>query len=180
MKQSSQNDSSKTRRSRQKGYTLIELIVVIVVIGILAGTATVSVDRVNDNTRLTNAAYRALSDLRYAQELAMTHTRPVNYIVSVGGDSYQVRWADTGVLVTTPVDKEDLNIQFNTGDYKDVTISSGLSSTLSFDTTGLPRIGGSTFAGSQLVMYLNSRVYVTIYETGYSDLNMPGGTGCGC
>lgn len=166
---------------RQKGFTLVEIIVVVVVIAIIGGTVMVSTESVNENTRLTNAGYRALSDVRYAQELAMTHNRTVNFIASTGSNGYDVKWADTGHHVQTLLDQENLIVRFGSSEYRGVTLTTALSSTLSFDSKGEPWIGGSRMTtDSQLVMRLNSSIYVTIYRTGYSDLQKPGGSGCGC
>ena len=60
---------------QREGFTIVELVVVIMVISVFAGVVGVSVNQANENTRLSNAATRALADVRYAQELALANRR---------------------------------------------------------------------------------------------------------
>lgn len=158
------------------------MIVVIVVLAILAGTISVSVQDVNENTRLSNAATRALADVRYAAEMAMTHRREVEVTVQKGSNKYDIRWADTGTYLPSPIDGEDLIVQFNTGEYQDVEMTStGLSGKLSFRADGEPRIGGGRFGSERSVFCLNEEIHVVAYSSGYVVLEkVVGGGGCGC
>ena len=167
---------------QREGFTIVELVVVIMVISVFAGVVGVSVDQVNENTRLSNAATRALADVRYAQELALANRREVDVYVTSGADKYEVKWHDTGGYVVSPVNDENLIVQFNQGDYHDVSItSSGLGGRLSFSATGEPLINGSPFSSPVSVMLLNSRIHVVIYSSGFSALEevVGGSTSCG-
>jgi Tfp pilus assembly protein FimT len=64
-------DMRKDRLFNERGFTLIELVLLIVVAGILAAVVSVGMGSIN-NIRLNNAASKILADLRYAQQLAMT------------------------------------------------------------------------------------------------------------
>ena len=166
---------------QRRGFTLVELIVVIVVVSILAGAVGVSVDEVNSNTRLSNAATRALADVRYAQELAMTHRREVDVYVTAASDRYEVKWHDTGAYVTSSISEDDLDVYFHQGEYNDVDItSSGLGGRLSFTALGGPLINGSSFSTEKSVMFLNSKIHVVIYPSGYSCIEQTVGGGGGC
>lgn len=151
------------------------------VVSIFAGVVGVSVDEVNKDTRLSNAASRALADIRYAHELAMAHRREVDIYVDTSLDNYVLKWHDTGAYVTSPVTGDDLVVTFNRGEYADVDItSSGLGGRLSFTALGAPLIGGSTFSSETTVMYLNSKLYLVIYPSGYAALHqiVSGGSVC--
>jgi len=166
----------------RRGFTLIELIVVIVIMAILTGAVSVTISDINENTRLSNAATRALADVRYACELAMNNRREVNVLVNVGSDTYEVRWHDDGSYVPSGVDGEDLAVTFGSGDYLDVEItSSGLGGRLSFNEIGEPLINGSPFSNETSVLCLNGKVHVMVYPSGYVKLmKTVGGGGCGC
>lgn len=163
-----------------EGFTFIELIVVLSVIGIIVSTVGVSINQINSDTRLSNAASRALADVRYAQEMAMTHRREVDVFVTTSSDKYEVKWHDTGSYVSSPVDGNDLIVNFNQDEYKDVAItSSGLGGRLSFTSIGEPLINGSSFSSPTSVVHLNSKIYVFIYSSGYSCLEQSAeGGGC--
>jgi len=165
----------------KKGFTLIELIVVITIVGLFTGIASVSVDQTNSTTRLSNAAYRALSDVRYAQEVAMTKKRAVDVHITPGSNRYWATFTDDGSYLPSPMGSGNLDVTFNQGDYNGVTIaSSGLGGLLSFTTTGAPLIGGSGFGSAQSVMFLNSQIHVVVYSSGYTSLEQTvGGGGCG-
>ena len=163
-----------------RGFTLVELIIVITAVAVLTGIRGVSVDEVIRDTRLSNAATRALADVRYAQELAMAHRREVDVYVNTGADLYELKWHDTGTYVSSPIDDEDMIVRFNQGEYVDVGIVlSGLGGRLSFTSDGEPLINGSPFENEVSVMFLNSEVHVVIYPSGYSCLEEAvGGGGC--
>ena len=170
-------------RNFSKGFTLVELIVVIVVISILTGTVSVSMNDINQKTRLSNAATKALADVRYAQELAMSNNREVNIYVTPASERYDIKWQDTGAYVPSSTDKaENLAVEFGSGEYKQIDIiSSGVGSRLSFTALGEPMINGSRFSSETSVMLLNDEVHVVVYPSGYTCLEEVIGSGCtGC
>jgi len=167
-----------------RGFTLVEMVVVLGILALVTGAVTVSVSNVNSNTRLSNAAYRSLSDLRYAQEMAILNRREVEFIVNVAGNWYKAQYKGGSVLPSPLDPSENLYVVFNQGEYKGVTFtSSGLGgSTLSFDQTGRPLLGGSSLPSDEIsVIYFNSKVHLIIVSSGYSYLSETvGGGGCGC
>ena len=167
---------------RKQGFTIIEVIVVLVIVVLLTGVVGVSVNTLNEDTRLSNASTRALAEVRYAQEMAMTHGREVDFVVTPGSDRYEVQWHDNGSYVPSAIDGSDLIVTFNQGEYQGVVMtSSGLGGLLSFTPLGEPLINGSSFSSVKSIMFLNSKIHVTIYPSGYSCLEevVGGGAGCG-
>ena len=163
-------DRSPGVRLRQnRGFTLVEFIVVIFVVAILTGAVTVSVTDLNDNTRLSIAATRILADVRYAQEMAMSHRREADVIVEVANQRYDIKWHDDSSLLPSPLDGTPLRVLMDHGLTEGVTItSSGLGGRLSFTDIGEPRINGLRFNTEKSVMFLNGKVHVVIYPSGYS------------
>jgi len=167
---------------RNGGFTLVELIVAICVLAILTGAVTVGVGNINGDTRLSNAAARALADVRYAQEIAMANRREVDVYIFPNTEKYELKWHDSGAYLVSPYSGGNAVTQFAQGDFSDVVItSSQISGRLSFSATGQPLINGASFGSERSVMYLNSRIHIVIYSSGYSCLEeVVGGGGCGC
>ncbi|MBN2030880.1 hypothetical protein JW824_11635 [bacterium] len=167
-----------------KGFTFVETVIVVIIIATLTGTVGVTVNSVNEDARLVNAAVRALADMRYAQEMALTHRREVDFIVNVGTDYYEAIYHSDGSYLPSPQGDGNLIVQLNQDEYQGVQITSSAfpGRQLSFDSVGRPLWNGSPFANEESVMWLNSRISVTIYPAGFSDLVTPSGggsSGCG-
>ena len=174
-----QKDNQKDNQKNSAGFTLIELAVVITVIAVLTGVVSVNVDELNKTTRLSNALMRSLSDVRFAQETAMTHGRAVNVTINGASHAYEVRWADTGTLLTNPVGGGQLNIVLNQGEYQGVSMTQALNQVLTFLPSGQPLIGGAGF-NERTVLTLNGRVAVVVYNSGLVAPEDLGGGGWGC
>lgn len=144
---------------KNKGFTIMELIMVMVVIGILTGTVGISVDNVNSSVRLSNAVSRALSDIKELKEIAMNEGRTVNITVDSANDTY-----------TLTIDGLSETVHFNEDDYSGIDItSSEFGGALSFDVTGMPTDGGSSYGGERIIMNVNSG-YALIKVYGRSGL----------
>lgn len=137
----------------RKGFTLIELIMVIVVIGIMAA---VVAPRLGSVSTSKAAAFREKlrADIRYAQNLAMTQNR--RYRVYFNGNpapnpGYAVvndsnansTWGEAGEFAMDPASGTNLSIALNTGKYEGITAASTVNP-IEFNTLGKPTGGATT------------------------------------
>jgi prepilin-type N-terminal cleavage/methylation domain-containing protein len=172
-------DNDPCGQGDSRGFTLVELVIAVTVVAVLTVTVVVGVSDINRNTQLSNAAARALADVRYAHELAMANRREVDIIVNVASNRYEIRWHDDGSYVPSPYGSGDAVTYFGTGQFSDITItSSQLSSRLSFNSYGTPLNGGSTFTEKLSIMLINSKVHVGILSSGYTGLEEVSTGGC--
>jgi type II secretory pathway pseudopilin PulG len=164
----------------EKGYTFIELIAIISIILVLSGSMSVSVDKMNKNAVLLNAAEKALADVRFSQEIAISNRRDVNFNVLPGSDRYYAVYQDDGSYVTD-ARGANLDVLFGPGtDYRNVAITSTQTGTrLNFTGMGEPLSSGSNFDANLVVMSLNGKVDVVVWGSGLTTFESSGGGGGG-
>ncbi|MBN1781609.1 prepilin-type N-terminal cleavage/methylation domain-containing protein [bacterium] len=140
-----------------KGYTLIELIVIIIVTGIFGGMVGLYFSRMDNTTQMARAAHQVLSDVRYAQEMAMSANRGVDFQIT--GNSYSILWTLDGTAVQSTFDGSV--VEKDIGDELGAYLSG---SSFSFTADGLPD------RAITLSVTRNDDAYniVVIAETGYS------------
>lgn len=110
---------------RAQGYTLVELVVVIVLIGVLSVVAVVRFDP--RPFRSHAAAAELIEAIRYAQSLSMSRGALERYRVEFGNGGFSVVSDERGVLLAP----------MNTSDWADVRVQPAGS--IEFDTRGRPR-----------------------------------------
>ncbi|OGM73888.1 hypothetical protein A2382_03035 [Candidatus Woesebacteria bacterium RIFOXYB1_FULL_38_16] len=65
--------------SIQKGYTIIEMLIVIVIIGAILGASYISFQDFSKKQKIIRVSRQIESDLRYAQEQALAGTKPQGF-----------------------------------------------------------------------------------------------------
>ena len=140
----------------EKGVTFLELVILIVVIGILSYLGMANLSNSNDSIKESSLAKKILADVRYAQEMAMSHGQLVQFIVETGQNRYSLKWADNS-YVQTPMAEKDFIVDVDDSYFVGVSISStGFSSgTLQFDSQGAPLNNGSTLSVETTLLQLN-------------------------
>ena len=88
-----------------KGFTVIELIMVIVVIGIIAIVFFTQLSPYY-NIKSVSAAHRILSDIRYAQQLAIQRHTDAGVVFDVDDNSYFVYITNTSTIAADPFSKD--------------------------------------------------------------------------
>jgi len=81
-----------------RGFTLIEMVVVLLIIGLALSITAGFVARPNTGAALANASARVAAELRLARMRAMAESRPVRFVLSA--DGHGVRLDDAAVALS--------------------------------------------------------------------------------
>ncbi|MBU1998634.1 MAG: GspH/FimT family protein [Candidatus Omnitrophota bacterium] len=131
---------------RKKGFTIIEIVMVIVIIGILAAVAIPRFDTFYF-VKLHGAVKKVIQDIRYAQQLAISSHESYNVSFSTASDTYSVTRVSDGSYAPDPFTRGNLVVNFASDpEYSGIDIATanfGGSSVLTFDWKGRPQSAGS-------------------------------------
>ena len=83
---------------RARGFTLIEVMIVLIVMAILAGLGGPTLVTGFNHAKVRRVASMLIADLQYAQDLAARERKPVVVIVVPGVCSYMIRDRATSVV----------------------------------------------------------------------------------
>ncbi len=104
------HDSALTVRLEERGFTLVELVLVIVVVSILAFAAMSRLP--SGGLSLAGEADQLAGDIRYAQALSMT--RGERFCINFAAGSYQITHTGCGIAVPNPATGETtVNLRAN-------------------------------------------------------------------
>ncbi len=158
--------------SSQRGFTLIELVMVIIIVGILAAYTVPRIDLHIFDAHV--AAQELVEAVRYAQEMSMTHSGSAPFQVELdsGANSFQV--TQNGSAVSNPMSGGSNYVS----DWTNVAIDQ--SGTIQFDSRGRPIcLAGlpacSEPSGSNVTVTVSvgtdSKTVVVERMTGYARIN---------
>jgi prepilin-type N-terminal cleavage/methylation domain-containing protein len=100
--------------SSSRGYTLVELAIVIAIVGVLTSLAYWRMGPGVLQARVNRAAWTLAADLQYAQLMAARQRRPVVVIVSSGVRSYTIRDRATTQVFRQRFLGQDTDFQLDT------------------------------------------------------------------
>jgi len=110
---------------KRKGYTLVEMVVALIVVGILSGLAIIIISSAMRGIQLNTAAERLAADLRYAQNMASGTARWYGVSFEANPANFYTLYTTTGTIDAT-IDnpaKAGSNFVINTNTDFGVTIS---------------------------------------------------------
>ena len=154
---------SKKKLITEAGFSFIELIVLIASLGILSYMAVSRFAGSSDAVKEATFVRRVISDVRYAQEMALNYRQTVQVVVEPDQNRYYLKWSG-GSYLQTPVAFDDFIVDTDDGHYAGVAISStGFSGgVLEFNSAAMPLNNGSALAGETSLMVLNNNVNIKI------------------
>jgi prepilin-type N-terminal cleavage/methylation domain-containing protein len=146
------------RGARSAAYTLIELVIVLLVVGILAATAAPKYSESLASFRLQAVAHRIAGDIGHARRTAQQNSSMQTISFDVDTNSYTL----SGV---TSIDRRSQGYQFSLGqtEYSCQLVSANFngSPVLTFDVYGRPQS-----AGSIVVQYGGATRNITVNDVG--------------
>ncbi len=155
----------------QNGFTLLELTVVIVIVGILSYAVVANFTDSHESLQINAITLKIASDVRYARDLALTEGMGSRVYIDVSNNQYSLKWDDDS-YIQNPLGGGDFVVQLGTaGEFGAVQITATAFSNggrLDFGTSGSPKNGGSSFAGElDLATINNEKKVVITANTGF-------------
>jgi len=147
----------------ESGYTLFSLISVIIISGILATIAIVSFNTSNPKVKLEMASKKLISDVCFAQDLAMARATEVLVVFDVGENRYSLKWGD-GSYIANLMGGNNFIVDLDNSDFSGVNMNttSLVAGTLSFSPVGVPSSGGTKLENNTLITTLNNQISISI------------------
>ena len=147
------NRTTQATRSAPRGFTLVELVLVIIIMGVVAAIAMPRFAQATARQQLSAAADRLVSDFEKAQHTARASSNQVAISFDVAGNSYTV----------TPASGSAYVVQLDESPYQ-VTIAKASfdgATTMSFNGYGIPSSAGAVVLESS-----TGSVVVNLASTG--------------
>ncbi len=148
----------------QNGFTLIELTVVIVIVGILSYAVVANYTESHERLQINAITLKIASDVRYARDLALTEGRGSRVYIDLTNNQYYLKWDDESYM-QNPMGGGDFVIPLGTpGEFGSVQITGTAFSggRLDFGTSGSPRNAGNSFSGELILVSLNNEKKIVI------------------
>lgn len=147
----------------QHGFTLLELIVVVVIIGVLAYLAAANFGTSQTDVQLDAAAQQITTDIRYAQQMARTIGMSTRVYFDVSNNRYYLKW-ENGNYLKNPAGGADFIVELGSGNLSKVSLTSSSLNydRLDFTSSGAPLSGGSVFTGAVTAVALNNTKVVKV------------------
>jgi len=148
----------------QNGFTLIELTVVIVIVGILSYAVVANYTESHESLQINAITLKIASDVRYARDLALTEGRGSRVYIDLTNNQYYLKWDDESYM-QNPMGGGDFVVPLGTpGEFGSVQITSTAFSggRLDFGTSGSPSNAGSSFSGELILVSLNNEKKIVI------------------
>ncbi|HHM23479.1 MAG TPA: type II secretion system protein GspH [Bacteroidetes bacterium] len=153
-------------RLHSGGFSLVELVVVIALMGIVSAIAVMHLRNNPLPVRVRAAAKKMVSDIQYAQDLAISTGRTVKVILDVERNRYFLKWGND-TFVENILGSGAFLIDFDDANFKGVTLTGTQleGNILEFNSLGVPVSGGEEIQHETRVAELNAQVqiYITPY-----------------
>jgi len=161
-----------TRQSK-RGFTLIELVTVIAILGIVSIAVGGPTLAFLDGIRSSSAAARLASDIRYVQRLALNCGQRTWVVFNAGADQYALYIEDPAnpgkanrTALPHPLDQTTAPVQFGVGPFANVTINTvNINGTaeLEFDSFGVPYDANGSALSAAAAINLSSGITLTVH-----------------
>jgi len=165
--------SRSTGSRRRRGFSLIELVTVITLLGVVAVAIAGPTMSYMSKIRSRSAATRILADIRYVQRHAMNSRLRTWVVFNTAGNNYTL-YAETSpgagkgtrAALTHPLSQSNGAVQFGSGTNLAVSITAvNINSTaeIEFDSWGKPYDGNSVALAANGTITLSNGVTLTVY-----------------
>lgn len=136
-----------------KSFTLIELILVIVIIGVLAAVSLPAFNSAYNNIKIEGVYRQLMQDIKYARQLAITRQTAHGISFAESGDSYWLYRLNVSGMpmfasVKDPATQKPLSVTYVSGIFSGARFTTGFQPVpypgrLEFNSVGAPAIAGA-------------------------------------